>query len=294
MNTTIQNQKNRLWSSISRTAGNTPNLPGRPGTSKNPAPGGLGRSHGQVGIGKYLRMSQRQSFNKSAVQRSGQIDVRQSLKESMNMRSDEVLYSGDLGDTQQYGALQKPTCSLLSASIQDIQKQFYQSVNLKKVTPKSNIAHYMNNPSLSQSLSRPTSNPRNMEDHLRAALNNSDIVSIMSSKRVEPARILKKADNLRATLNGSKVVAKNRTQRVMSSKSGTAKKIINDYVAKRKGSPGNAYKLLQELGTPSASATRQHIKVTRNHQRSQSAISNKSRINTKQITTNVTPDMREH
>ena len=68
----------------------------------------------------------------------------------------------------------------------------------------------MNNPSVSQSLSRPTSNPRNMEDHLRAALNNSDIVSIMSSK-VEPARIFKKADNLRATLNGSKVVAKNRT-----------------------------------------------------------------------------------
>ena len=106
MNATIQNQKNRLWSSISRTAGNTPNLPPeRPGTSKNTGPGGFGRSHGQVGIGKYLRMSQRQSFNKSAVQRSGQIDVRQSLKESMNMRSDEVLYNGDLGDTQQYGAL---------------------------------------------------------------------------------------------------------------------------------------------------------------------------------------------
>lgn len=42
----------------------------------------------------------------------------------------------------------------------------------------------------------------------------------------------------------------------MSSKKDAAKKIINEYVATQKGSPKNAFKLLHELGTPSASATR--------------------------------------
>ena len=52
---------------------------------------------------------------------------------------------------------------------------------------------------------------KNVDDNFRAALNNSDIVSIMSSdpkKRVSTG--IQKPDNLRAILNGSKVF-RNRT-----------------------------------------------------------------------------------